>query len=213
MARIAQQTVFASAWGLIVALDFAVISAGCSRSGDHAALAKINGPVHVAAGGKARVVETINGNISIDANATVSSVSTINGAINLGKDATARSLSTVNGNITLGERAHVSNDISAANGLIALTGANVDGGIETVNANISIYGASHVRGGIHVKSPGVHLGPDDPLPRIEIGPGVVVNGNLSFDRDVRLYVSERAAIGTVIGNTPIPFAGDAPANN
>jgi hypothetical protein len=72
-----------------------------------------------------------------------------------------------------------------------------------------IYGASHVAGGIHVEKPGgvIQLGSN--LPRIEIGPGATVQGELKFDREVRLYVSDKATIGPVTGATAIPFSGDA----
>jgi hypothetical protein len=33
---------------------------------------------------------------------------------------------------------------------------------------------------------------------------------LRFEREVQLYVSDRATIGTVSGATPIPFSGDKP---
>jgi hypothetical protein len=35
---------------------------------------------------------------------------------------------------------------------------------------------------------------------------------LRFERTVKLYVSDKATIGTVTGATPIPFAGDTPPN-
>jgi hypothetical protein len=37
-----------------------------------------------------------------------------------------------------------------------------------------------------------------------------VKGELKFERKVRLYVSDRATIGTVTGATPVPFTGDNP---
>jgi hypothetical protein len=39
-----------------------------------------------------------------------------------------------------------------------------------------------------------------------------VQGDLRFEREVKLYVSDKETIGPVMGATPIPFAGDtAPA--
>ena len=70
-------------------------------------------------------------------------------------------------------------------------------------------GASRVEGGILVqKSSGGLFLSEDPL--IVIGPGAMVQGELRFERKVRLYVSDRATIGTVTGATPIPFTGDNP---
>jgi hypothetical protein len=48
------------------------------------------------------------------------------------------------------------------------------------------------------------------VPRIVIGPGASVQGDLRFERSVQLYVSDKATIGSVTGATPIPFSGDAP---
>jgi hypothetical protein len=50
------------------------------------------------------------------------------------------------------------------------------------------------------------------VPRIVIGPGVTVQGELRFERTVKLYVSDKATIGTVTGATAIPFSGDTPPN-
>jgi len=50
------------------------------------------------------------------------------------------------------------------------------------------------------------------VPRIVIGPGATVQGDLRFERTVQLYVSDKATIGTVTGATAIAFSGDAPPN-
>jgi hypothetical protein len=47
-------------------------------------------------------------------------------------------------------------------------------------------------------------------PRIVIGPGVTVQGELRFERPVTLYVSDHATIGSVSGATPVQFSGDTP---
>jgi len=99
------------------------------------------------------------------------------------------------------------------NGKIGLTAAHVGGGIKTVNGNINISGASHVEGGILVEKPsGELLQILHDVPRIVIGPGATVQGELRFERTVKLYVSDKATIGTVTGATPIPFTGDTPPN-
>jgi hypothetical protein len=43
-----------------------------------------------------------------------------------------------------------------------------------------------------------------------IGPGAVVEGDLRFERDVRLYVSDQATVGPISGATAIRFSGDRP---
>lgn len=199
--------------------------AGVSACGENNG---VNGSVHVAAGQEATSAHTVNGSIHVDDNATVTSAGTVNGNVHLGAHATATSLNTVNGSISLGEGAHASgsvdtvngeivlNDaadagggISNVNGKIKVTAAHVGGGIHTVNGNITITGASRVEGGILVKKPSGDLFKnDDPI--IIIGPGATVQGDLRFERTVRLYVSDKATIGTVTGATPIMFSGDTP---
>jgi hypothetical protein len=48
------------------------------------------------------------------------------------------------------------------------------------------------------------------VPRIVIGPGAAVQGELRFERTVQLFVSDKATIGTVTGATPISFSGESP---
>ncbi len=214
----------------VAILTLLAVLTACSRSDDGDESSKVNGSVHVLAGKPAVPAETVNGNILIDDNGAVTSANTVNGGIRLGSHATAESLHTVNGNITIGADAHVAKGsgsvnggvavrdgaevlgpVANVNGKIELTGAHVAGGIRTVNGSITIFGASRVEGGILVeKSSGqlIHFGSD--VPRIDIGPGVTVQGNLNFEREVKLYVSDRATIGPVTGTTPIPFAGDTP---
>jgi hypothetical protein len=209
----------------------AVLSA-CSSSDEGSGSQKINGTVHVAAdpGVAATAAETVNGNIDIADSAAVTVANTVNGSVKLGAHATANALNTVNGTITVGAGAHVAQGVEAVNGGVILRGgaevsgaianvngkielaaARVGGGIKTVNGSISIFGASRVEGGILVKKTSgqwIHFGND--VPRIEIGPGATVQGDLRFEREVKLYVSNRASIGPVTGATPIAFTGDTP---
>ena len=203
---------------------------GCDESSD--ASSRVNGSVHVLAGRAAGTADTVNGGIDIDANAAVTSAKTVNGRIALGAHATADSLTTVNGDINVGAGAHVSGALDSVNGAIILgdgalvggslenvnggirlSAARIDGGITTVNGNIDIRGDSRVEHGIHVQKADhglLHF--DSSVPRIVIGPGATVSGELRFEREVKLYVSDRATVGTVTGATAIPFSGDSPPN-
>jgi DUF4097 and DUF4098 domain-containing protein YvlB len=205
------------------------VLAGCDRPDSE--MKKINGSVHVAAGAAPTAAETVNGDIHIDDNAAVTAVNTVNGGIELGSNATASTLETVNGSITVGSNAHVAKNatsvnggvtlrdgadvlgsVSNVNGKIELTAAHVAGGIKTVAGDIAIQGNSRVEGGILVEKSThiVHFGSG--VPRVEIGAGATVQGELRFEREVKLYVSDKATIGPVTGATPIPFTGDtAPA--
>lgn len=218
--------VFIPALALLFALS------GCSESDDGDASTKVNSSIHVPAGKEAGAVTTVNGSIHIDDNAAVTSATTVNGGVHMGDHATAASLNSVNGAIVLGAGAHVSGSASSVNGelslgdgadvagslsnvngKITLTGAHVGGGIKTVNGGMNIAGASRVEGGILVtKSSGDLLQLVRNVPRIVIGPGATVQGELRFERTVQLYVSDKATIGTVTGATPITFTGDTPPN-
>jgi hypothetical protein len=220
-------------WGLITALALSVALPGCGMSDDNEdATTKVNGSVHVTAGKPADAVATVNGSIHVDDNAAVTSATTVNGSVHLGAHASAASLNSVNGSITLGAGAHASGSVTSVNGeltlgdgaevtgalsnvngQITLTAAHVAGGIKTVNGSMSITGASHVEGGILMKkSSGDLIQIVREIPRIVIGPGATVQGELHFERTVKLYVSDKATIGPVTGTTPIPFTGDSPPN-
>ena len=215
---------------IIAAVAVILALSGCDIAVDGDGSTKINGSVHIPAGKAAEEARTVNGSIHIDDNAAVTSAATVNGSVRLGAHATATSAKTVNGAVTLGEGAHVSEsagsvngDLTLAsgaevsgslanvNGKIDLHSAHVAGGIKTVNGNISILGTSHVEGGILVEKPSSMLfNSEDPV--IVIGPGAVVQGDLTFERKVKLYVSDKATIGAVTGATAIAFSGDNPPN-
>jgi DUF4097 and DUF4098 domain-containing protein YvlB len=192
----------------------------------------VNGSVDVPRGAKRGEVTTVNGSIRIGDDASVSSAHTVNGDIRVGTHATADSVHTVNGAITLGagarvnttvttvngalalhDDAEVAGAVSSVNGDITLTAAHVAGGLKTVNGDISLRGNSRIEGGILVRKPEFSLFHwESSGPRIVIGPGAMVSGSLRFEREVRLYVSDRATIGPVTGATPIRFAGETPSS-
>jgi len=220
----------ASGYRVITAIAVILALSGCDLAVDGDGSSKVNGSVHIPAGKAADAATTVNGSIHIDDNAAVTSASTVNGSVHLGSHATATSLKTVNGAILIGAGAHVSESagsvngeltladgaevsghLTNVNGRIGLTAAHVAGGIKTVNGSISIMGNSHVEDGIMVDKPtGLSFNSSDPV--IVIGPGAVVQGDLRFERKVKLYVSDKATIGTVIGATAAPFSGEIPPN-
>jgi hypothetical protein len=220
----------ASGYRIIAATAAILALSACDISVDGDGSTKVNGSVHVPAGKAADEARTVNGSVHIDDNAAVTSASTVNGSIRLGDHASATSLKTVNGSVSLGSGARVSEsagsvngDLTLAdgsevgghltnvNGKIRLTAAHVAGGIKTVNGGISILGASRVENGIMVDRPsGIMFNREDPV--IVVGPGATVQGDLRFERKVKLYVSDKATIGTVIGATAVPFTGETPPN-
>jgi DUF4097 and DUF4098 domain-containing protein YvlB len=190
----------------------------------------VNGSIHVPNGVKRGDVGTVNGSIRVDDDATVLEAHTVNGSIRVGDQAMSESLKTVNGSITVGAGAQVKETITSVNGsltmrdaaqiggavttlngAITLAAAHVAGGIETVNGDINIGGGSHVEGGILMRKPSFNLFHFvSSAARVIIGPGAAVQGELRFERDVRLYVSDRATIGPVIGATAVRFSGESP---
>jgi DUF4097 and DUF4098 domain-containing protein YvlB len=214
-----------------------VLSAGCGNSvnGNVTATREggstVNGSVRVPAGQQSGPVSSVNGSIDIETGATVGAAHAVNGEIEVGAHATVDSLVTVNGGITVGESSRVKGDAKTVNGeidlkdsvqvegsvktvegAIILTAAHVAGGLHTVAGNIEVLGASHVEGGILVEKPngGLFSTSSTSKPRIIVGPGAVVQGTLRFEREVQLYVSDKATIGPVEGATAVPFSGDKP---
>ncbi len=209
---------------LTSALVFTAI-AGCGSG-------SINGPVTIAAGQKTGDVSTVNGEVNVGDGATVQSARTVNGPVTLGSEVTAQSVKTVNGEVKVGHAskisgsvktvnggvildsdADVAGEVANINGPIRLTSAHVGGGIKTINADIDIGSGSHVDGGIHVERPTVSVDSGTHVPRIVIGPNTMVNGGMTFEHPVKLYVSDSAQIsGSIEGATAEKFSGDQPSN-
>jgi len=208
---------------------------GCDVNGDvtatQAGAGTVNGSIHVPAGIHSGDVGTVNGSIRIDDNATVGTAGTVNGAVDMGAHATADSLSTVNGEVSLGTGAHVARAVTTVNGAmhlqdgadvggrvenvnghIVLAAAHVAGGLRTVGGDIDVTGSSRVEGGIVVEKSSGWFNWNSRRPRIVIGPAAAIQGPLRFEREVRLYVSDKATIGPVTGATVIRFSGDRPSD-
>jgi len=184
-----------------------------STAGWASEYSKVNGSIDVAADQKIGEVSTVNGSITIGERAVVTSVGTVNGRITLSAQARAATLSTVNGKLILGSGADVSGRVSNVNGDIHLDAAHVGGGIGTVNGDITVGANSRVEGGIHIaKASGGWFNWSGGTPRVVIAAGAVVQGTLKFEREVKLYVSDRATIGPVEGATAVKFSGDNPPN-
>jgi len=215
----------------------AVVLGGCdgSPNGDVTAgqgdATTVNGSVRVPAGTHSGAVGTVNGAVTIGENASVTSAKVVNGPVELSANASAGSVKAVNGAIELGSGAKVTGEITSVNGAVTLasgadvtgqvtnvnghismTDAHVGGGLRTVTGDIDVKGSSRLEGGILVEkavSSFFNTGSSH-KPRIVIGPGAVVQGDLKFERDVDLYVSDKATIGPVQGAKAIAFSGDAP---
>jgi len=181
---------------------------GDQQAGD---LSTVNGGIRVDNGGSAEKVSTVNGGIELGDHVSVDSVETVNGGIELGQNArVARAVEAVNGGIQLGHGAEIAGRASNVNGRITLDGAHVGGGIETVSGDVEIGANSRVEGGLLVEKPHGFSWGKNRNPRIVIGPHAVIEGTLDFRREVDLYVSDTAKVGTITGANPQKFSGDHP---
>jgi DUF4097 and DUF4098 domain-containing protein YvlB len=188
----------------------------------------VNGSVRVPAGMHAGPVSSVNGSIKVEDGATAGAAHAVNGEIEIGNHATVDSVVTVNGSITLRDGSRVTGDAKSVNGEIELhKGSEVGGAVKTISgsidlkdayvhgdlrtvaANIDVAGASRVDGGILVGKNATAFDSSS-RPRIVIGPGATVRGPLRFERDVQLYVSDKATVGPITGATAIAFSGDKP---
>ena len=179
--------------------------------GEHAEdLSTVNGAIRVGTGAVVERAHTVNGSIELAPRASASELKTVNGSIEVQEAArVSGSVHTVNGRLNLEKGAEVSGDLANVNGRIHVAAAHVGGGIDTTNAGVDLDNA-RIDGGIHLhKSEGFSVERSEP-PRIVIGPGSVVKGPLEFDRPVKLYVSDRATIGSVQGASAIKYSGDTP---
>jgi len=172
----------------------------------------VNGGVTLEDGAEAQDAETVNGGIRLGVGARARSVETVNGGIRLDANAqVSGDAEAVNGGIQLGNLATVQGRLENVNGAISLDHARVGGGIKTVNGDVLIGNGSVVEVGLKVEKPSgwFNWGTSKP-PRIVIGADAVVNGPLVFERDVELFVHERAKIGAVTGATAKRYNSDKP---
>ena len=207
-------------------------AACCVARAADTAISKVMGSIDIGADQHTGDVSTVNGSIHIGENAVVGQADTVNGSITVGRHATAAKLVTVNGSIHLNEAVRVTGTVQAVNGTLTVAnGADVAGRLANVNGAIRVA-AAHVGGLIDTATGDIELGPNahvdggihvekdsgwfhiwfwfDDIPRVVVGPGSVVGGTLSFERSVKLYVSDRATIGPVEGATAVRFSGDHP---
>jgi len=172
----------------------------------------VNGSVEIGANAIVKNADTVNGNITLREHSTAASVDTVNGSARLEKGVrVSGNVELVNGHISLDKEADVSGRLTNVNGAIQLDAAHVGGGIETTTGDIDIGPNSRVEGGILVNEDKSWFSFTSPkVPRVVIGPGAVVKGTLKFQREVKLYVSDRATIGPVEGATVNKFGGEHP---
>ena len=194
------------------------IGAGNTSSGE----SSVNGSISVGAGAIVTGdLSTVNGRIRIDSDAQVEDVSTVNGSVRIDSGSKTEDLSTVNGAITVAENVTVDGEIEAVNGEIELdkgsevrrNASNVNGRIElraskvggdisTVSGDIELQDSAEVMGDIVVEKRngwGWKKEKTKRIPKVVIGPGSKVHGEIQLEREVELFISESAEVGGVTG--------------
>ena len=179
------------------------------------ALETVNGSIRIERSAQVGDVETVNGRIRLAAGVTAEEVESVNGSISLDEQASADSVSVVNGKIRLEPGARVASDVGNVNGEVVITGAEIGGDLSTVNGDVTLADNARLRGNLVVEEPdGFNWGGGQRQPRIVIGPGVRVDGEIVLEREVELYISESAEVGGVSGvmsmDDAVRFSGDRP---
>ncbi len=175
----------------------------------------VNGSVRVDDGARIETASTVNGRVTIGDKVQAEDLKTVNGAIRVGSAVTVDgSIKTTNGKITVEEGTTVAGDVSNSNGRIELGGTSVGGDIATVSGDIELYQGTVVNGDLIVRKPSNWGWGKKDEPRVVIGPGVEIVGDIILERKVELFVSESAKIGGVEGEMSMDdaerFSGDKP---
>jgi hypothetical protein len=177
----------------------------------------VNGTVRIEDNAQVEDADTVNGGLRVGANVQAGSLNTVNGSIRVGENtAIAGSVEAVNGKIELGMGTRVEFGVENVNGSISLDGAQVGGDLKTVNGDVELADAAMLKGDLIIEKPG-GWGWDKNKkrkPRVTIGPGSVVEGNIELEREVELYISESAQVGGVSGVMSMDdaerYSGDRP---
>lgn len=181
----------------------------------------VNGNISVGRGATVTgPLETVNGTIRVDDNALIKDAETVNGSVRLGPGARSDDIGSVNGSIGIGKKVTVNGEVSAVNGRIGIdsgstvsqdvgnvngeievSGAEIGGNLSTVNGDVSLVEGAVLHGDLTIEKPGgmrlrdSHAG----RPKVIIGPGSRVDGQIIAEREVELYISDTAKVGGVSG--------------
>ena len=195
----------------------------------------INGSISVGAGAiVSGSVDTVNGSIRIDDNAQVQDAQTVNGSVKVGDGVSSGDLTSVNGSITIRSGATidgevsvvngkismqkgttVSRDVSNVNGAITIEGAQIGGSLTTVNGDVRLDDGATLQGDLTIEDPKSWNSKEKQRkPKIVIGPGSRVLGNIVVEREVELFISDSAEVGGVSGimsmADAVRFSGSRP---
>ena len=92
----------------------------------------------------------------------------------------------------------------------------IGGNLSTVSGDIDLRDGAEIKGDIVVEKPGGWGwgNKNTRIPEVVIGPGSRVHGDIRLERVVKLYISETAEVGGVVGemsmSDAIRFSGKHP---
>ena len=219
----------ASAFGINKSIK---IAAGSEADG----ASTVNGNISVGSGATVTgSLQTVNGAIRVDENAVIEDAGTVNGSIKLSSGVKAEDIEGVNGTIRIGENVTITGEVSVVNGKIgvrsgttisenlsnvngeiSIAGAEIGGDLNTVNGDVTLTDGANLHGNLTIEKPGgINWGRSNSRkPKIVIGPGCTVGGEIIVEREVQLYISDTAEVGGVSGimsmDQAIRFSGNRP---
>ena len=194
---------------------------GSISVGDNAivngSLDTVNGTIRIGKNTKVTGdADTVNGSIRIDSGSSVDDVDSVNGSIRIAEKVTVDGkIDVVNGKISVANGTTVADSVGNVNGEIEIVGAEVGGNLSTVNGDVSLSDQATLRGDLVVEKPGGwNWNRNSRKPKVIIGPGSTVVGQIVLEREVELFISETAEVGGVSGEMSIDdavrFSGERP---
>lgn len=176
----------------------------------------VNGTIRIDEDARVEDAQTVNGSIRMASGVTAGDVGSVNGSIRLAENVTVDGeINVVNGKISLENGTTVADDVSNVNGEISISGAEIGGDLTTVNGDVTLEEGSTLRGNLIIEKPGGWgRNRNKRKPKIIIGPGSKVIGNIELEREVELFISESAEVGGVTGemsmDDAVRFSGSRP---
>jgi DUF4097 and DUF4098 domain-containing protein YvlB len=167
----------------------------------------VNGSINVGSSSSINNASTVNGSIYFDSNISIASAETVNGRISASKNLTASgSLVTVNGNIILQPNTKVAGRVETVNGDITLDGVEINHDVVTVNGDLFIVGNTHIKGNVLINNAGSGRIKSvfwDSTTEVNIGPNVIIDGVLRYQRNVSLNIDPAAKINKIIHSSDL----------
>lgn len=173
-------------------------------------LSTVNGSVKIATGSMIGNAETVNGSIKFDGGVHAKSVETVNGSIRLGENcAVAEKAETVNGSITAGYGCEVEGDYKTVNGKLKAIHSEIHGTVQAVNGSVILLDGTRVHDDVIIKkSKGFFNSSTSKKPVVVLGKDVQIDGDLIFEKPVKLYIHDSAKYDDDFENAEvIKFSG------